>query len=338
MEIKYQKAFSYITEDKPKFPPSDKLPNKTVKKEEKKSDSSFSGIPDFSSLAQNGIPLSPTPATEETKPARKRKSSASLDGVVTAKGDKEPNPDEIPYSEKYEETTNVLKGTVLQIEAGLNEMERDLAGIRASRTLKRKYDYIAQIQGTMGQYLNAKITAIREINNTISKCNDLELKRRKELNLAANEQNSDKSIMDMYNAFISMPTGNQGVNPLGPTVDQFTLTGGSVGIPVVTGTGVVDEEAGMRDFINNMSPAQRLTMYEKDPNVQQVVVYDNATGARYFEVMNLATGEVIPNVDKRDMMFMDDTVLDLQAGVATNINLNESYPIVEIGQRMADAY
>ena len=87
-----------------------------------------------------------------------------------------------------------------------------------------------------------------------------------------------------------------------------------------------------------MTPAQRLSMYESDPNVQQVVIYDNTTNSKRFEVMNIATGEIIPNVDKRDMMFMDDTVIDLQNHIARNLNLNETYPVIEVGERLSDVY
>ena len=158
-----------------------------------------------------------------------------------------------------------------------------------------------------------------------------------QLHAQENDQNTDKAVMDMYSAFISMPTDmNPGI-ALGPTVNQLTYN------PTITGAvaqsiGQVDENAGYDNFLNNMSPAQRLSLYESDPNVQQVVVYDNRTNTKRFEVMNVATGEIIPNVDKRDMMFMDDTVLDLDNHIARNINLNETYPIVEVGTRLSDAY
>ena len=63
-----------------------------------------------------------------------------------------------------------------------------------------------------------------------------------------------------------------------------------------------------------------------------VVVYDKATGNKYFDVMNVATGRSIPNVPRRDPMFMEDTTLDIQKKIAKNINLNETFPIVIINE------
>ena len=133
-----------------------------------------------------------------------------------------------------------------------------------------------------------------------------------------------------------MPTDMNSGMSLGPSVNQLTYSPAITG--AVTQTLGGDEEAGYNNFLNNMTPAQRLSMYESDPNVQQVVIYDNTTNSKRFEVMNIATGEIIPNVDKRDMMFMDDTVIDLQNHIARNLNLNETYPGIEVGGRLSDVY
>lgn len=337
MEIKYTKAFGYVESEKPRFS-TDTLP----KKEEKKSINNNTVvtteniIPDFSNIGNASLTLHSTPEPE-SKPKRKRKTSTPTP-VTEIEGDNnQSNLDEEPYSKKYEETTAALNLAIAQIDTSLRDLQTDVSAIRSSRTLKSKYTSLANLEQTKAQYINSKITAIKEINNSISKCNELEMKRRKEFMAASAEQNSDKNIMDMYNAFISMPTGIDGMsaNPLGPTVSQLTMNDGMSG--VVT-SGGINDDAGMQNYLNSMNPAQRLSLYENDPNVQQVVVYDNATGAKRFEVMNIMTGEVIPNVDKRDMMFMEDVVLDLTTGVATNINLNETYPIIEVGQKISDLY
>lgn len=330
----YKNAFEYVENNKSNFPSTD-LPPK--KEERKKATQSSTGVmPNFSNLDSLSVPLH---VEEVEPPKKKRNTKSSLGAVVTEKDNDTKSPDEIPYEEKYKETTGMLKAAVSQLDMNLAEMQHDVNQIRASKTLKRKYDYLSAMQGTIGQFINTKVSALREINSTISKCNDLELRRRKELNLAENDKDSDRAIMDMYNAFISMPSGGMSggapvsQNPLGPTVSQITM--GGVAAPI---TADVNEDIGMKNYIDNMNPAQRLCLYENDPNVQQVIIFDNATGAKRFEVMNLATKEIIPNVDKRDMMFMDDVVLDLQAGVGRNINLNETYPIIEVGERMSDVY
>lgn len=337
-----ERAFRY--EDAPVNPMAsvDALPKKqtetpkaSIRLEEVETPVKSGGM-DFSYLMNNPANLSTTAAVvEPTK--TKRKKATNLDGIVTetsAPTSASDGPE--PYERKYENTSNMLMNSVAQLDAGVMDMQSDVNMIRASKTLKRKYDYLSAIQGTIGQYIGTKVSALREINSTITKCNELELKRSKDMHDQMGEQNTDKAIMDMYNAFISMPTD---LNSTGmPTVNQLTLSPALTGVMPSTITGEMSEEAGMQNYLNNMNPAQRLSMYESDPNVQEVVVFDNTTGAKHFEVMNVATGEVIPNVDKHDMMFMEDTVLDLSTGVARNLNLNLSFPIVEVGQRLADAY
>ena len=346
MDVKYQKAFSFASEKPKKSMPSTDLPDKrtsTLKPieietpVEEKTDSAAG--PDFSYFMNNKVVLpitgDPVDVPDSSKPKQKKRKT-SLTGVVT-ENDVETNEfGEIPYEKKYEETTNLLKTSVAQLDAGLMELQNDVNQIRASKTLKRKYDYLSMLQGTMGQYIGTKVSALREINSTITKCNELELKRAKELHAQQGEENIDKKVMDMYSAFISMPT--DGGSPLGPTVNQLTYSPSITGAMTNVITGETSEEAGYQNYLNNMSPSQRLSLYENDPNVQQVVVYDNRTNTKRFEVMNIATGEIIPNVDKRDMMFMDDTVIDLENHVARNINLNETYPVIEVGDRLADAY
>lgn len=335
MELTYQKAFSFIKEDK-KMPNADNIdtPKAVITKEPIEQEHRQG--PDFSYFMNNKVPLPVVGSSEEPKKRGRKKTDPTA--VITDKdGDGANSNREEPYAKTYEETTNLLKGTIVQLDHGLAEMQQDVNTIRASKTMKSKYTNLANIQATMGQYIGTKVTALREINSTISKCNELELKRMQQLHAQENDQNTDKAVMDMYSAFISMPTDmNPGI-ALGPTVNQLTYN------PTITGAvaqsiGQVDENAGYDNFLNNMSPAQRLSLYESDPNVQQVVVYDNRTNTKRFEVMNVATGEIIPNVDKRDMMFMDDTVLDLDNHIARNINLNETYPIVEVGTRLSDAY
>ena len=338
-----ERAFRY--EDVPKNPISvDDIPNKKssssikIETAEYKEEKTGTYGMDFGYLLNNPTALS-APAEEPKKSTtRKRKASTNgLEGVITKTiGEGNEPAEDDSYAKKYESTNAMLMNSVAQLDAGVMEMQGDVNLIRASKTLKRKYDYLSAIQGTIGQYIGTKVSALREINSTITKCNELELKRAKDLKDKEGEQNTDKAIMDMYNAFISMPTD---LNSTGvPTVSQLTLNPATTGVIPTNIMGEVSEEAGMQNFINNMNPAQRLSMYEQDPNVQEVGVYDNTTGARRFEVMNLATGEIIPNVDKHDMMFMEDTTLDLNTHTARNLNLNLTFPIVEVGARPEDAY
>lgn len=78
--------------------------------------------------------------------------------------------------------------------------------------------------------------------------------------------------------------------------------------------------------------------YENDPNVKTVVLYDAATGERSFQVMNIATGKIVPNVTTLDNRFLADTTLDLKSRIAKNNNLRESFPIVFKNEAVLDQY
>ena len=44
------------------------------------------------------------------------------------------------------------------------------------------------------------------------------------------------------------------------------------------------------------------------------------------------------STDKHDIMFMEDTTIDERNHTARNIKLNESYPLVVIGESAIDEY
>ena len=79
-----------------------------------------------------------------------------------------------------------------------------------------------------------------------------------------------------------------------------------------------------------MDPAQRLMNYENDPNIRVCVVYDESTGSRFFQVINKATGEVVPGMETPDPLFLEDIVLDPRNGIARNKNLDITYDLITI--------
>jgi len=237
-----------------------------------------------------------------------------------------------PYMEKFQETNDILKGAIVQLEYGIQEMQKDANDIRASRTIRKKYDYLSEIQGTMGNFIGNKISAARELNNTINKCNDMELKRYKELKLSMNEKDDDKALMEAYQAFVNMPTNSSAYMPIGPSSLDLTLNNPNL-TQIETGT-----PGGYDNYINNMTPQQHMMALESNPDVKQVVVYNEKTGQRYFEVMNIRTGEVIPNTDKMDIMLIDEFELDLKNKVARSINMNITMPLIIIGDPTLNEY
>lgn len=278
------------------------------------------------------------PKRRSTSTTRKKKENVvevDMNKVATEDESSRPLNDfesNTPYMEKFQETNDILRGAIVQLEYGIQEMQKDANEIRASRTIRKKYDYLSEIQGTIGNFIGNKISAARELNNTINKCNDMELKRYKELKLTMNEQDDDKSIMEAYQAFVNTPVGSMGYTPLGPTPAQLTLNNPNLTQIDSGNTG------GYENYINNMTPQQHMMALESNPDIKQVVVYNEKTGQRYFEVMNVRTGEVIPNTDKMDIMLIDEFELDLKNKVARSVNMNITMPLIVIGDPTLNEY
>lgn len=271
--------------------------------------------------------------TNKTKKKRSTKSADSSKVIKVDNGAKSKNNGLEPYSNKYKETNDLLRGVVFQIDNSLSDITQDIAYIRASKSMRSKYTYLSNLQDTASSLVGNKIAAIREINNSISKAEDFELKRAKELKL--NESiDDDKTIHDMYKAFVTASVPNS-YNQLGPSTYDMTMNRGSFNMVNIAPE---SEQEAYQNYINNMTPQQHMIALENDPNVKQVVLWNKSTGAKSFEIMNMATGEILTNVDKRDIMFMEDTYIDERNGIARNTKLNEVYPLVTIGESVIDEY
>lgn len=236
-----------------------------------------------------------------------------------------------PFDNKYQETNNILRSAIIQLDAGMSEIQSDIELIRSSKTLKNKYQYLSLLQGSMGTMIGNKIAAARELNNTITKCNDFEMKRFKEVKASADaNQDDDQRIMEMYKAFVSTPVS---ANPL-PNINQI-----STNITQQAGAMAIgNTDAQFDNYVKTMTPAQNMMYLGENPNVQQVVVYNQETGARYFDVIDMTTGQSVPNAEKHDAMFLEDVTIDLKNKVARNINIGETYPLVIVGQPIMDEY
>lgn len=232
-----------------------------------------------------------------------------------------------PYKNSYDDTTNLLRGAIAQVDEVQGIVNEEVNVIRASKTMKKKYDYLTALLSTSSSNISTKIGAIKEMNKTITDSHNLELKRIKDLklNVSATEVDDDKYIMDMYNAFINTPVGTYGASPnLPPNISDITMmTGSDIG-RVGVGQNNFD------NFMTNLSPAQNMMLLESNKNVETVVVYDAASGNRFFDVMDVTSGQSIPNADKPDNMFLEDMHFDYNNNIARNKNLDTTYRLIVI--------
>ena len=323
----------------PNIVPQNNIPDVVISKSKDEFVPKFTIIEDDKNKIENKMVIHGDPdiPDQQKKRGRPRKELSTTNSSEIIRDDKDNalsgTVEDVPTMYTYMETTNLLRETLGQIDALSSELIKEFNNVRASRTMKNKYNTLVGISENVGSLIGNKISAIREINSAITKSNDLDYKKYKDIREAQGAMNDDKYIADLYRSFISNPQ-NMAPNPQYPSIDQSLVSGSGIIRADIKGdinsNGPVD--ASYLNYLSNLSPEQNLMRYENNPNVKQVVVYDVATGNKFFQVMDMSTGEVIPNVPVYDQMFMEDTTLDLSKGIAKNINLNEVFPIVQINQ------
>lgn len=288
----------------------------------------------------DGVPLiiDDTPP-EPKKRGRKRNVSGST-GIITPQGDSNKQQNH-SYNQKYQETDNLLRSTIAQIDMLSSTIEVDVSLLRNSKTARGKYTYISNLVSAQASLIGNKISAIREMDSNISKAMDMEYKVMKDMKMSTDAQNDDKAVMDLYAATIKNPDMyNTLLQTQYQQPHQQSFSNGSTGI--ITGDAVISsptytipqapiqDNSGFNQYINNMTPEQHMMLLENDPNVEEVVCYDPSTGAAYFDVVNLATGESVPNTPKRSQNFMDTTIIDPTMMLAKNNKLGMTWKVIAI--------
>lgn len=286
------------------------------------------------SFMKQSIPSEPLPK-EDPKPVKtKKKKLDNGDDIFVPVKEQEVQMvySNVPYEKTYEDTNNLLKSTIIQVDVLSAEVKKDLDDIRASRTLKKKYDYIPAMSASLAGLLNTKLSAIKEMNDSITNSHNLDLKRVKEIKVAeaAAKGDDDKYIMDMYNAFINAPISG-GRAQLGMPMADTMMINPTENIIRANVGNVAEYDAGYENYVRNMTPEQRMMRYENDPNVKTVVVYNQSTGARHFDVIDLRTNQSVPGTPKPDVMFLENITIDLKNGLARDVNLNKTYPLIVTG-------
>ena len=244
----------------------------------------------------------------------------------------------VPIINSYKENQEQLKSTVNAIDMMTVQIEQDIQAVRAARTLKKKYDYICELSSVAGSLMSNRISAIKEINNTITNAHRLEMERNKQMKASEVSQDDDKMLMDMYRAYVNTPMGTI---PNMPTiaVNQAALNTPTLGVPITApNTVMTDSSEGFNAFINTPSPELAAVRMEQNPNIKVVVVYNQETHEKFFDAQDLATGQSIAGIPLPDPSLLDGVIPDIRNGIAKNINAGLTYPLRLIGTRKFDEY
>lgn len=235
-----------------------------------------------------------------------------------------------PYIDTFDETNDMLKYSIMQLDVLTNDVKNELDTIRNSKTLKGKYKYISELCSTASALVSSKISAIKEINSVTHNCHKLELQRVKDMKVSElNKQDDDKYITDLYNAYINTPIGGA-PNP----ALQYTsanVAGNMNALMNGVNTVNVNEEQNFQNYMNNLSPEQNRMILGDNPNIETVVVYDPNTGEKAFEVIDTNTGLSVPNYPRPNSTLLDDTSVDVSTGIASNTNIGQNWKVVVLG-------
>jgi hypothetical protein len=78
----------------------------------------------------------------------------------------------------------------------------------------------------------------------------------------------------------------------------------------------------------SLDPAQNRMILEAKGAVETIVVYDNATGNRWFDVVDKVTRQSVPNVERPDNSYIYDIDINVRGGFAKDSMRNKIYPLL----------
>lgn len=232
------------------------------------------------------------------------------------------------FADGYKLGTGILKQTVTQLDEIGFEVMQEFNKVKNSQ-MKSKYVVLPQLASTLSTIIGTKVTAVREMNKTVKDCYDLEMKRAKENKDTMSQVSDEQYVMDAYNAFISAPVGAQPFIAPPSMVNSITMSPND-GI-VRANIGNVDDA--YQNYVSNITPEQNRMNCEHNKNIQTVVVYDASNPLnRYFDVIDVTTGQSVPNYPRPDKMFMENITIDEYNNIARDSNLDINYPLVVINK------
>lgn len=239
----------------------------------------------------------------------------------------------IPYATAYTDTNAQLDESIMQLNMLGGELMTELQTVRASKTLRNKYNIVNDMTETATSIINAKISAIKEKNKTINDINHLELSRLKELkSQATSEEDENTRIANMYDAFINTPIG-AGPGILGPSMQDMIISNPQSQMSRIA----IGGDQAMWE--QSLDPTQNRMVLEARGSIETVVMYDDVTGNRWFEILDKNTRQPVPNVEKPDSTYIYDLDINIRGGFAKDSNRNTVYPLIVIhGDNSMNAY
>lgn len=305
------------------------------------------GFLNFDYLTQGkgeGLPISDSPDYEPAKKekkkrttTKKKKETSSDDNNTEAVVVNQVSPKDlamhqtnVPYSTLYEDTNNMLKGTIQEIDSYSIYVREEMEHVKGSKTIKNKYNIFSDLTNAGSALLNTKLGAIKEMNKIITDSNNLELKRMKEINNAPDMNDDTQYIQQLYSVMM------QGNNMI--PQDVYNINQADLQSMMITDNSNV-YGYGQDQMNQPLTPEQqRMRMDVLDPDIKLCVIYNATTGEKWFEGRNLRTGETIADYPIPDASFIPDTQVYPNEGIARNVNIDATYPLITVTDKSVNIY
>ena len=97
-------------------------------------------------------------------------------------------------------------------------------------------------------------------------------------------------------------------------------------------------DAGMANYLAHLTPEQNAMLLDNNKDIEEVIVYDQATGSKQFQWMNTRTHQPVPNMPSSSNLTIQDYTIDPKLGIAKNINLNDIKKVVVLNQGEFDKF
>lgn len=272
--------------------------------------------------------------TEDSESAKRRRSS--FEGQI---------------EKKYEAQVAMIADVVTQTNQMISELNSELQKYQEKPGYGGKSRNLAinNLHNTRLGLLNTKLTAARDLTYLRNKINDLVMQDRKMSKDEGLDDTGDKAVMDAYYALVNAskyglpqiapplhPASiNTGVNLQGAPINTATI-GSSAPIIPADGSAPIVPAVNQYGLTPGMNPIQQKMILEKNPNVKTVVVYNQSTGSKRFDIVDVSTGMSIPGVQRPAPFLLDDMKPDIRNGIAANSNVNMVFPLVIEGTRAVD--
>lgn len=286
-----------------------------------------------------------TPMTnlEDTnKPKRGRPKKEVKESAPSNRRVPTPLNSDMAYIETYAMPIGLLRDSIGQISNMEQRILEDINTIRASKTLKSKYVYLANLTGAYTGLVSNKISAARELRAIYSDANNFELKKQQQFKI--DERNSDdKIISDMYAKMLNTPVGAVANGTINMSIPPSYINS-NVGTPIITaanGQNFADnssEEDGFKNYMKNLTPEQNSMIQESNPYIETVLVYNQSDQNKWFEVIDTRTGQPVPNMPIPNDFVKDGCNVDIRHGIARNASLNQTFKLKLVGVRGDDEF